>query len=71
MLGEVTFFDGDAGLGEVRSDDGATYGFHCTEIADGSRAIEPGTAVQFRVAAGHLGRREARRLVPLGPAKPA
>lgn len=58
--GKVGFFDPDVGLGEVVGDDGRGYPFHCTEIADGSRRIEAGTEVQFVVAPGHRGVREAR-----------
>jgi cold shock CspA family protein len=39
--------------------DGATYPFHCTAIADGSREIEAGKLVTFTIVAGHLGRFEA------------
>ena len=47
ILGTVTAFDGDAGLGTVCGDDGADYLFHCVEIADGTRTIDVGTAVEF------------------------
>jgi cold shock CspA family protein len=57
--GTVTAFDAQAGLGEVIAEDGATYPFHCTAIADGSRTIDAGTPVTFTVVAGHLGRLEA------------
>ena len=48
MLGTVAAFDGDAGLGTVRGDDGVDYPFHCVEIADGTRTIDVGTPVEFR-----------------------
>ncbi len=57
--GTVTSFDDDRGLGEVAGDDGTTYPFHCTGIADGTRTIEVGTPVRFDVVAGRLGRWEA------------
>ena len=38
--GTVTAFDEPRGLGEVAGDDGVTYPFHCTGIADGSRTID-------------------------------
>lgn len=63
LRGKVLSFDADAGLGEVRADGGRSYPFHCTEIADGSRNIVPGTAVSFVVAPGHLGTWEARSIV--------
>ncbi len=60
----MTAFDEAVGLGTVRSGDGRQLGFHCTQIADGSRTIEPGTAVVFEVIAGHHGRWEAGHLRP-------
>lgn len=62
MRGVVTDFDDPRGLGELRADDGTAYPFHCTAIADGSRAIDVGTAVEFDVVPGHLGRWEASNL---------
>lgn len=63
MQGTVATFDDAAGIGEVEAEDGTRYFFHCTQIADGTRTIAPGTAVEFEVAAGHQGRWEARALV--------
>jgi cold shock CspA family protein len=60
--GVVTSFDDPRGLGEVTAEDGRTYPFHCTQIADGSRTIDEGTAVTFEVVAGRMGRWEAARL---------
>ena len=57
--GTVTEFDSPAGLGVITADDGATYPFHCTAIADGTREIAPGRTVTFTIAAGHRGRLEA------------
>jgi cold shock CspA family protein len=62
LQGTVTSFDDAAGLGEVRSTDGAVHPFHCTSIADGSRTIEVGAAVDFAVVAGRGGSWEAVRL---------
>jgi cold shock CspA family protein len=62
--GVVAEFDEAVGLGTVRSDDGVTHPFHCTAIADGSRTIEPGTAVTFAVVAGHQGLWEATAVTP-------
>lgn len=67
MSGIVAAFDEHVGLGQVRTDEGAGYGFHCVAIADGSRAVEVGTAVSFRLAAGLHGRWEAVDLRPLAP----
>jgi cold shock CspA family protein len=58
MKGTVVAFDAHAGLGEVRSTDGATLAFHCAEIADGTREIAVGAEVDFDVVV-KLGRREA------------
>ena len=66
MRGTVETFDDEVGLGSVRGDDGRTYGFHCTQIAGGTRSIAPGTDVRFEVIAGHLGRWEAAGLWPAG-----
>ncbi|HUR78170.1 MAG TPA: cold shock domain-containing protein [Acidimicrobiales bacterium] len=57
--GAVRSFDKSTGLGEVTSTDGATYPFHCTAIADGTRDIEVGQQVTFTITAGHLGKLEA------------
>ena len=59
MKGIVTAFDERRGLGEITADDGGMYPFHCTVIADGSRTIAVGTAVEFDTIPGHLGRYEA------------
>jgi cold shock CspA family protein len=64
-LGRVSAFDEPRGLGSVTDRAGAEYPFHCTAIADGSRTIEVGTEVAFRVAPGHLGRMEAACIAPL------
>ena len=62
--GTVVSFDDPRGIGLVRSDDGVEHPFHCTAIADGSRAVEVGTVVTYRVAPGRLGRWEASDLRP-------
>jgi cold shock CspA family protein len=64
MQGTVSGFDEHRGLGEISADDGAVYPFHCTVIADGTRTIAVGTAVEFAVVAGHLGRWEAANVAP-------
>ena len=35
------------------------FGFHCTQLADGSRTVAVGTRVDFRLLAGRGGRWEA------------
>jgi cold shock CspA family protein len=57
--GVVTCFDAAAGLGMLTVDDGSELGFHCTQIADGTRSIAVGTAVRFTLRAGRSGRWEA------------
>lgn len=66
--GVVTDFDRVVGLGTVRAGDGIEVGFHCTQIADGSRDIAVGTPVDFVVLAGRHGRWEAGALRPRPPA---
>ena len=69
MLGKVSAFDEHRGLGEITADDGAVYPFHCTVIADGTRTIAVGAAVEFTVVPGHLGRWEAAAIEPATPAR--
>jgi cold shock CspA family protein len=57
--GIVRTFDERRGRGEIAAEDGTTYGFHSTAIADGSRRITGGTPVEFDVIAGLPGRWEA------------
>ncbi|HUF83820.1 MAG TPA: cold shock domain-containing protein [Acidimicrobiia bacterium] len=61
MTGTVVVFDERRGLGQIESD-GERYPFHCTAIADGSRMIAVGTAVEFVVAPGPSGRWEAAQV---------
>jgi cold shock CspA family protein len=49
MDGVVTSFSDSVGWGTVTSTDGSEFGFHCIEIADGSRTIVLGTRVTFRL----------------------
>jgi cold shock CspA family protein len=64
----VTSFDDAKGWGFVRADrddgEGEEFFFHCTAVADGTRTIAEGAAVDFDLAAGHRGRHEARNLRP-------
>jgi CspA family cold shock protein len=64
MTGRVVAFDEPRGLGEIESADGDRYSFHCTQIADGSRTIAVGAAVEFTVAPALLGRWEAHAITP-------
>ncbi len=56
--GVVRAFDDHAGLGEV-GDGTGTWAFHCTQLADGTRTVEVGTAVDFEIRPAHGGREEA------------
>jgi cold shock CspA family protein len=56
--GTVTAFDERRGLGTVTAD-GREFAFHTTQIADGSRAIRIGQAVEFAVVPGRRGDWEA------------
>ncbi len=47
--GTVASFDAHRGLGTVAAESGETYMFHCVEIADGTRQVEVGTAVEFEL----------------------
>jgi len=59
--GTVTAFDESAGLGLISAANGVEHPFHCIEIADGSRAIDPGTEVSFDLLA-KFGRWEAANI---------
>lgn len=61
--GRVTAFSVERGLGAVEEPGGARFGFHCVEIADGTRRIEVGTRVVFLLQPGHDGALEARQLL--------
>ena len=52
--GRVTLFDDRVGAGTVTAPAG-TWTFHCTSLADGSRAVAVDTPVVFRVAPGPVG----------------
>jgi cold shock CspA family protein len=65
VRGTVALFDTASGLGEITGADGATYPFHATVIADGTRTIAVGAPVEFDVVAGHLGRWEAAAVAPV------
>ena len=64
ITGTVAEFDEHRGWGTVRADSGGEHFFHCTAIADGSRAIDPGATVRYRIVAGRLGRWEAAEIAP-------
>ena len=62
MIGTVIEFDEGRGVGTIEA--GATrHFFHCTQIADGTRSIHVGQAVEFSVVPGRLGDWEAAAIV--------
>ena len=62
--GSVVSFDDPRGIGTVVDADGGEHFFHCPAIADGTRTIEVGAAVDFEVVPGRQGRWEATNLRP-------
>ena len=48
----------------ITADDGTRYPFHGTRITDGTRTIAAGTAVEFAIVPGNLGRWEAAAIQP-------
>jgi cold shock CspA family protein len=62
--GIVDGYDEAAGHGTIVDDAGRRWWFHCTAIADGTRTIDTGAAVRFRLAPGTLGRYEATGVEP-------
>jgi cold shock CspA family protein len=60
--GTVTAFDEGRGRGVVTASDGATFEFHATRLADGTRRIAVGAKVQFEVVPALHGRWEASRI---------
>ena len=57
--------DEASGLGVVATAAGVEFPFHCVEIADGTRAIDVGTEVEFE-SLRKLGRIEAAAIRPIG-----
>jgi cold shock CspA family protein len=64
LTGVVTSFDDAAGLGTITADDGTTFAFHCTAIADGTRTIEVDTSVTFEARPARHGGYEAAAITP-------
>ena len=60
--GTVTAFDEGRGRGVVTADDGTSYEFHATRIADGTRRIPTGVTVTFEVVPALRGRYEASKI---------
>jgi cold shock CspA family protein len=64
--GRVIAFDDHVGRGQVEAG-GLQYPFHCTAIADGSRTVREGAAVEFELVIGPLGALEAEAIRPREP----
>jgi cold shock CspA family protein len=58
-VGSVESYDAGRGWGTIIADDGERLGFHCTQIADGSRSVPVGATVRYRRIPAHLGTYEA------------
>ena len=61
MTGTVVGFDERRGVGTIEADS-VRYFFHCTQIADGTRTIRVGQAVEFMLVPGRLGDWEAAEI---------
>lgn len=68
-VGVVATFDDHAGFGAVRDVQGSEWSFHCVAIADGTRTVDIGAPVVYRLVPGGRGQWEATDLVklPAGP----
>ncbi len=60
--GTIAEFSEPRGIGLVAVD-GARYPFHCTQIADGTRTVRVGAAVEFEIVPGRRGDWEAAHIV--------
>lgn len=63
IAGIVVAFDEAVGLGLVSDESGHRWPFHCVSIADGTRVIDVGAKVTFRLRFCTL-RREAVSIEP-------
>jgi cold shock CspA family protein len=59
VRGRVDAFDEHRGDGLIRTDEGASFYFHCVSIADGTRSVTVGETVSARRGVGRLGHDEA------------
>lgn len=60
--GTVVSFDSHVGLGKVTLEDGREVDFHCTNIADGTRAIAVNTTVTAELYFHPQGRFELKNI---------
>jgi cold shock CspA family protein len=68
LLGTVHAFSGELGLGQILATDERLFGFHATQLVDGTRTIEVGASVAFDLAPGAGGLYEAVRVTRTRPA---
>ena len=61
VSGVVREFAESRGIGSIESD-GHSYFFHCTQIADGTRAVRVGASVEFAIVPGRRGDWEAAHI---------
>ncbi|CAN5540745.1 hypothetical protein BH24ACT4_BH24ACT4_10880 [soil metagenome] len=62
--GRVEVWDDDEGVGTIRTEDGSVLDLQCTNLAEGSRTTQVGTAVTAVVVPGHHGRWQAFEFDP-------
>jgi cold shock CspA family protein len=67
LLGTVYAFSSELGLGQILATDERRFGFHATQLADGTRTIEVGASVAFDLAPGRGGLYEAVRVTRIRP----
>lgn len=65
VLGTVESFDADRGLGVLRSVDDVALGFHCVDIADGTRTVAVGARVRAQRSVGRRGHDEVLKVEAL------
>jgi hypothetical protein len=58
VRGTIEAFDAERGLGVLRSVHDVDFGFHCVDIADGTRRIAVGANARARRSVGRLGHDE-------------
>jgi cold shock CspA family protein len=65
IAGFVESFDDRRGDGQIQSDHGERFYFHCVAISDGSRSIRVGARVTGERRVGRLGRDEVGQITAL------
>ena len=65
LRGRVAEYDDHKGYGFLETADGGRLFFHCTAIADGTRTIPAGVAVEYEAVTDPRGKPEAAAVRPL------